>query len=161
MCSDTTLLYTLKYYRWYRARQGRRVYHSVRFDAQVCHFSCRTSAQVLGPDRERPGARQVRDDERRRAAAALCPDERRVQDVALGAPRRNRLGQHHPHTLRLGHVVRDHRPVGRVRHVHVTLAVRFVVVHGQTLESAHRRRQARQVDLCQQLKHRLWNMLIL
>lgn len=126
-----------------------RTYHFVRFYAQVCHFSCWTSAQVFGSNRKRPGARQVRDDQCRRAAATLRPDERRVQHVTLRAPRRDLLGQQHSPPLRLDQVVCDHRPIGRVRHVHVTLAVRLVVVHDQTLESAHRRRQARQVDLFQ------------
>lgn len=53
------------------------------------------------------------------AVAALCPD------VALGAPRRRRLGLLHSRTLLLGHVARDRRPVGRVRRVHATLAVSF------------------------------------
>lgn len=115
---------------------------SVTFPAEPwCRYSVQT-VNALVPDRYVTIS-----------AAALCPDERSVQDVA------------HPaaaialeNTARAPFDLATFRPVGRARHVYLNVAL---AVHCQTLESAHRRRQARQVNLFQQLKQRLLNVNII
>lgn len=42
-----------------------RTYHFVRFDAQVGYLSYRALTQILGPNRKRPSARQIRDNQGR------------------------------------------------------------------------------------------------